>query len=190
MTGNDLQETDPEPAPATGSTWKKVISEWIKTILLALVLVLTIRTFVVEAYVIKGSSMEPTLHDEERLLISKFPEAWSPIERGDIVIFSHPHQPGKRLIKRVVGLPGEEVEIIGGRVYINGEALAEPYLAESGTSSHEWPSVVPEGHYFVLGDHRDVSNDSRNPAIGFVSAAQVVGKAVFLFYPFKRLKIL
>lgn len=157
--------------------------EVIRTIAIVLVVVATIRTFVAEAYVIQGSSMEPTLHSSERLLITKFAPQIEGLDRGDIVIFEHPDEPGKRLIKRVVGLPGETIEIKGGLVYVNGKALDEPYQRPDLGSSHP-PHKIPEGYYFVLGDNRSVSNDSRS--IGDVPSAAIIGRAFVRFYPSVR----
>jgi signal peptidase I len=152
----------------------------VKVVVAVLVCVITIRTFVAEAYVVQGASMEPTVHNRERLLITKFAPRFEDLTRGDIVIFEHPREPGKRLIKRIVALPGESVEIRLGQVLIEGEVLNEPYLSpEFGT--HMNSHIVAEGCYFVLGDNRSVSNDSRR--LGDVHRSRIIGKAIFRFYP-------
>lgn len=164
------------------SRWGPAAWELLKTLILVLVFVTTIRAFVVEAYVIHGKSMEPTFRDSERLLISKFAPRFEELARGDIVIFNHPEEPGKRLIKRVIGLPGETVRIEDGRVLINGRPLAEPYLDSALHDGSQMRSIVVEAdHYFVLGDNRDISNDSRR--IGTIPRDAIVGKALVLFYP-------
>jgi signal peptidase I len=173
------------PAPyatAPGPRWKASLFELAKTLILVLVFVTTIRAFVVEAYVINGKSMEPTFHDSERLLISKFAPRFESLERGDIIIFNHPDEVGKRLIKRVVGLPGETVRIDDGRVFIDGVALDEPYLEGHLDHVTQLRSFVVEAdHYFVMGDNRDISNDSRR--IGSIPRDAILGKALVLFYP-------
>lgn len=161
--------------------------ELLKTLVLVIVLVLTIRAFVVEAYVINGRSMEPTFHDSERLLISKFAPRFESLNRGDIVIFEHPDEPGKRLIKRVLGFPGEFVRIERGILFVNGQRVDEPYL-ESDAGGDFDTKEVPDGHFFVLGDNRGISNDSRR--IGFIPQDRVLGKALLLFYPPSKVRFL
>ncbi len=178
------------PTESTGSRFRSSAFELLKTLVLVLVLVVTIRAFVVEAYVINGKSMEPTFHDSERLLISKFAPRFEELERGDIVIFQHGDDE-KRLIKRVIGLPGDEVEIRGGFVHVNGKRLDEPYLEDSDRdpTSNYGPRIVPPDHYFVLGDNRPTSNDSRREAVGFIGREQIIGKALILFYPPSKIRI-
>lgn len=166
----------PAPRPAG---WRQSLWELFKTAVIVLVFVTAVRSFVVEAYVIHGKSMEPTFHDSERLLISKFAPRFDSLHRGDIVIFNHPTEPGKRLIKRVVGLPGETVRFEHGHVYINDEPLEEPYGSLDG---YEMLSVgVKPDHYFLLGDNREISNDSRR--MGLIPRDAIVGKALVKFFP-------
>lgn len=168
--------------PPQAFRWRSSAWEVLKTLVLVLFLVVTIRTFVVEAYVIHGKSMEPTFFESERLLIEKFAPRFETLERGDIIIFNHPHDPGKRLIKRIIGLPGERVRIDRGIVYINGKPLEEPWLEKAERDgSHHDEELVPEGAYFVLGDNREISNDSRR--IGTIARGDIVGKYLFRFYP-------
>lgn len=145
-----------------------------------------LRSYVIEPYVISGVSMEPTFVDSERLLITKFAPRWESLGRGDIVIFQSPKEAEKRLIKRIVGLPGETVVIQDGHVYVNGAALLEPYLDPS---AHDYsqmrPVTLAPDEYFVLGDNRDRSNDSR--MIGPIAKAAMIGKALVAFYPRIRL---
>ena len=151
-----------------------------------LLVVFFLRTFVVEPYVISGISMEPTFIDSERLLISKFAPRWESLGRGDIVIFESPREPGKRLIKRIIGLPGETVVIQDGVVYVDGRAIDEPYLDPT---MHDYsqmrPMRIASDEFFVLGDNRDRSNDSR--MIGPIGKALMIGKALVAFYPRIRL---
>ncbi|GIW72751.1 MAG: signal peptidase I [Planctomycetota bacterium] len=189
----DLQPPGPAPLPGrnaegeTSALWRlrtvSAVWELCKTLAIVVVLVFGLRTFVVEAYVIHGTSMEPTFHPNERLLVSKFAPRFEAIQRGDIIVFRHPTEPGKRLIKRVLGLPGETVEIEDGQVYIDGRLVEEPYLGLPGGGDFG-PHRVPPNCYFVLGDNRKISNDSR--VIGDVPADLVLGKAFLLFYPHLR----
>jgi signal peptidase I len=178
--------TEPErpPGPPPSSRWRAPLTEILKTVALVLFLVVTIRTFVVEAYVVHGKSMEDTFHDGDRLLIEKFAPRFESISRGDVIIFHHPEEPGKRLIKRVIGLPGETVKIENGVVFIDGKPLAEPWLPEMPErhdGSFMEPKRIEPETYFVLGDNRDISNDSRR--IGAIPRHLIVGKFLFRFYP-------
>ncbi len=173
----------PPPPPADGANRvRSSLWELVKTVVVVLAVVLAIRAFVVEAYVIQGKSMEPSFHDSERLLISKFAPRFEDLKRGDIVIFHHPYEPGKRLIKRVIGLPGETIRLDDGRVFVNGDRLDEPYLEGRFQDGYNMRSVELDAeHYFLLGDNRGTSNDSRN--MGPISRDAIVGKALVLFYP-------
>jgi signal peptidase I len=178
-------ELDPLPlpglAPQRSRAWPFFI-ELAVILAVVFIVVITTRTYVVEAYVIHGKSMEPTFHDSERLLISKFAPRFESLVRGDIIVFNHPDEPGKRLIKRIIGLPGDSVRMEDGRVFVNGELIPEPYLDETSRDGFHMRTIVIEAeHYFVLGDNRDISNDSRR--MGSIPADAVIGKALVLFYP-------
>jgi signal peptidase I len=162
-------------------SWRSSILELLKTLIVVLVLVVAMRAYVVEAYVIQGASMEPTFHESERLLVSKFAPRFDELKRGDIVIFEHPDTPGKRVIKRVVGLPGETIRIESGRVYVNEVLLDEPYLQGYFDNDYRAAERIEPGRYFVLGDNRARSNDSRS--MGTIPVDSIVGKAFVLFYP-------
>jgi len=164
--------------------------EVLQTIGLSVVLAFGIRHFVAEARYIPSGSMLPTLEVNDRLVIEKISYRFSPPERGDIVVFWPPESltpPGRRrdaFIKRVIGLPGEEVTVRDGQVLIDGVTLAEPYI--SAPPDYQWgPEVVPEGTYLVLGDNRNSSYDSH--AWGFLPAENIIGKATVRFWPIHRI---
>jgi len=132
--------------------------------------------------------MMPTLTDQERIFINKFTYHYGlgAIERGDMVVFKYPLDTSKSYIKRVVGIPGDLVKIDAGKVFVNGEPLAEPYVPEEYRDHVSWgPDTVPGDKYFVLGDHRSSSNDSR--AWKFVDRKYIYGKAVFVYWPLDKL---
>jgi signal peptidase I len=134
---------------------------------------------------VEGTSMAPLLSDQERIFINKFVYHFEPIERGDVVVFWYPLDRTKSFIKRVVGLPGDEVEIRRGRVYINGKSLEEPYVPSQYIDTAAYgPVQIPREEYFVMGDHRISSNDSR--IFGPVPAAFIYGKAVFAYWPWTQ----
>ena len=146
----------------------------------------TESSYVVQAFKVQGSSMSPTLVNGERILVNKFVYSFnfSPIERGDIVVFWYPEDPNLSFIKRVVGLPGEIVEIRGGEVYVDGEPHPELYIAEDKRDSRNLtPREVRPGHYFVLGDNRIGSNDSRS--WGFVPKRYIYGQAFLRLWPIR-----
>lgn len=163
--------------------------ELTQTVVTAVILAFGIRTFVAEARYIPSSSMEPTLEINDRLIIEKLSYHFREPVRGDVVVFN----PTEALvaqdfhdafIKRIIGLPGETVEVKEGKVYVNGEEITEKYIAEDPNYDYG-PVVVPEGEYLVLGDNRNNSYDSHY--WGFVPKDKIIGKAFVRFWPFNRL---
>jgi signal peptidase I len=146
-------------------------------------------TFVAQAFRVQGTSMEPLLADGERIVVNKFVYRFRPIERGDVVVFWYPREPSVSFIKRVVGLPGDLVEIRHGHVFVNGSELKEGYLSAAfrGDDARP-PTEVRQGYYYVLGDHRRSSNDSRS--WGEVPERYIYGRAVFRFWPLGRIGLI
>jgi len=159
---------------------KEVIKEIIITILMALVIYFLLQ-FVVQFKPVLGSCMEPTLQTSgQRIIISRVAYWFHDPQRGDIITLHPPVQSSKDFIKRIVGLPGETVEVRQGKVYINGIPLDEPYVKKSFTYSMD-PIKIPEGHYFVLGDNRDIASDSH--VWGTITRSEIVGKAWITYWP-------
>lgn len=179
------QAPEPPPARRRRFPFSILTLSWLRDLLIAVALALAIIAFVYQPVKVEGSSMAPQLSDQERIVINKFIYKFEPIQRGDIVVFRYPRDPGKSFIKRVVGLPGETVEIRRGVVHINGMALHEDYLPPQEQDLQSYPPtrLLPQ-HYFVLGDHRRSSNDSR--AWGTVHRDFIYGKAVFAYWPPER----
>jgi signal peptidase I len=169
-----------ERRSAMGRRLMHLLREVIETLLPALVIVLGINVFVARATSIESQSMEPTLYEAQRLIIEKISFRLHPPRRGDIIVFRQPNYGTKPLIKRVVGLPGEVIECREGRVYVDGQPLAEPYLHVSTAPSGPYDRV-PEQMLFVMGDNRGNSNDSR--AFGFVPYSAILGRAWFRYWP-------
>ncbi len=174
------------PPPPRSSSIKRDVFELAKMVVWVVVMFYGLRTFVVEGFEIRGHSMENTLENRERVLVLKFVYMFRPIERGDVIVFRFPNDPKRRFVKRVIGLPGDTVKIEKGRVYVNGAPIDEPYvnmgegnMRASGESLSEL--TVPEEHFFVLGDHRDVSSDSRS--WGAIPRDAIIGEAVLRFWP-------
>lgn len=159
----------------------------VQMVLLAGVLALLIRLFVVEPFRVDGPSMEPTLFTGERLLVDKFSYRLHPPGRGDVVVFRNPRNLREDYIKRVVGLPGDTVEMRLGRLYVNGQPVPEPYVLRDGISTYG-PEQIPPGYCFVLGDNRANSRDSR--FFGPVPLQLLKGRAWLIFWPPRRVHIL
>ena len=168
-----------EQAPAQEKIkWGRFFLDIIETLILAVVLFFGINA--VSARVrVDGFSMRPTLDDGEFVLVSKLNYKLSNVQRGDIIVFHYPMDPEQELIKRVIGLPGDRIEVDKGIVYVNGQALEEPYIAAPPAYSSQWN--VPEDRLFVLGDNRNDSSDSHS--WGFLPFENVVGKAVLIYWP-------
>jgi signal peptidase I len=158
---------------------------WLRDLILSLLLAFVVIFFLYQPVQVEGTSMLPRLSNHERILVNKFIYRFEPIQRGDIVVFWFPLDPQKSYIKRVVGLPGERVSVVDGRVLVNESLLQEPYLPERFHDRETFPSVlVGPDHYYVLGDHRESSNDSR--VWGTVERRFIYGKAVFVYWPFSE----
>jgi signal peptidase I len=185
-----MQEpTNARPAPTTegpvSSSLRHELRGWTRDLLLAVGLAMVIIIFLYQPVKVEGTSMAPLLTDQERIFINKFVYRFEPVERGDVVVFWYPLDRSKSFIKRVVGLPGETVEIRQGRVYVNGKRLNEPYVPPQFTDVSTFgPVRVPPDEYFVMGDHRASSNDSR--VFGPVPSRYIYGKAVFAYWPVER----
>ncbi|MEQ8998238.1 MAG: signal peptidase I [Coleofasciculus sp. B1-GNL1-01] len=184
MTRAQNRDSEKQSVQKTENPWV----EGFKTIGLSIFLAIGIRSFVAEARYIPSGSMEPTLQINDRLIIDKISYNFRQPQRGDIVVFS-PTDALKQqnfkdaFIKRVIGLPGETVEVKGGRVYVNGQVLREQYIEEEAEYSYG-PVTVPEDNYLVLGDNRNNSYDSHY--WGFVPRNNIIGRAIVRFWPLDR----
>ncbi|MGQ9571687.1 MAG: signal peptidase I [Dehalococcoidia bacterium] len=202
---------EPTPGPPIGvpplrrrRRYLTIFREVVETLLLALLIFLAVRESV-QNFKVEGSSMFPSLEDGQYIIVNKLAYAQFDLGifdflpffdagedstrhlfggpgRGDVVVFQSPTNPDRDFIKRVIGLPGDEVEIRDGLVYINGEPLDEPYISGTTTCLSRWCSLtVPEEHFFVLGDHRNNSSDSRQ--FGPIPEKNIIGKAWFSYWP-------
>jgi signal peptidase I len=168
---------------------KAQILEYVESFVTAAILAAVIIIFIGQNFVVQGSSMEPNLHNRERLFVEKISYRFHQPKRGEIVVFKYPLLPKRKFIKRVVGVPGDEVKIRENKVYVNGTRLDEEYL-DSLTYGEFGPVYVPPGHIFVLGDNRNNSEDSRFRDVGFVPFKNVVGRACFRWWPPTKMKVL
>jgi signal peptidase I len=174
---HSTSSSDDSPTPL-----RRELRSWTRDLAVALGLALVIIIFLYQPVKVEGTSMAPLLSDQERIFINKFVYRFEPIERGDVVVFWYPLDRSKSFIKRVVGLPGETIEIRSGHLYINNRELQEPYVPASYLDGSSYPALkIPPDQYFVMGDHRDSSNDSR--MFGTVPRDYIYGKAVFAYWP-------
>lgn len=174
-------------AAPPGATFWGALS-WFRDLVFSVVIAVILIVFIYQPVKVEGTSMMPTLTDQERIFINKFTYHYGlgGIERGDMVVFKYPLDPSKSYIKRVVGIPGDRIQIVDGQVIRNGTQLVETYVPEQYRDHQSWgPKEVPADEYFVLGDHRSSSNDSR--AWGFVNRKFIYGKAVFVYWPLEKL---
>jgi signal peptidase I len=179
-----------QPVPAKRSVLGSV-AHWARDLMISVVLAIFVILFIYQPVKVEGTSMMPTLDDQERIFINKFVYRFhfGNIDRGDTVVFWFPGDPSKSYIKRVIGMPGDRVAVDDGKVLVNGQALVENYVpAEYRDQSSMSERVIPDGEYFVLGDHRSSSNDSR--AWGMVPRRYIYGKAVFIYWPLDKMGLL
>ncbi len=177
-------------SPPEGLSGKRKALRWLRevleTVLPAVLIAVLINFFLAQATQVHGQSMEPTLHSNQRLVVEKVSYRFHGPRRGDIVVLKSPQRDSELLIKRVIGLPGETVELRRGEVYINGQKLDEQYL-EGSTGGNWGPLTVPPLHVFVLGDNRNFSNDSR--AFGMVPIKNIVGRAWLCYWPLNEVRV-
>lgn len=176
---------------------RKELMEWIISLVIVLVVAFAVRNFVFGVVIVKGSSMEPTFEHNDVTVINKFSYLLGNPKQGDIVVCSYDKGTAEEnIIKRVIGIPGDVIDIETGEDYeyivlVNGQAIAEPYLKENMEQSGdiEYPYTVPEGSYFVMGDNRNNSNDSRSKLIGAIPKSNIAGKVAIRVMPFERAEI-
>jgi signal peptidase I len=172
--------------PVTPARTGTGIGVWLRDLMISLAISAFIIIFLYQPVKVEGTSMMPSLEDQERIFVNKFVYRLESIERGDIVVFRYPRDPSKSYIKRVIGTAGDHIRIDAGQVYVNGQPLDEEYVPLEYTDSRSYPEmIVPSQSYFVLGDHRSMSNDSRD--FGSVNQSFIYGKAVFGYWPMDKL---
>ena len=186
MVAGDVSEQGQQAQPLQQES-KSWLRESLESIIPALIIVMFINAFLAQATRVEGQSMQPNLHNNERIIIEKVSYHLRPPERGEIVVLRIPGRQSAPLIKRVIGLPGETVAIHDGKVYINGTALEEPYINQV-TYGNMPARTVPPGNVFVLGDNRNASNDSR--FFGMVPFEHIVGRAWLRYWPLDEIGLI
>ena len=176
------------------TSWQDTASDWLVSIIVAVALAFCIRTFLVEPYMVEGSSMYPTLKNHERLIVDKLSYFVTNPKRGEIVVFRFPKDESRDFIKRVIAVGGDTIEMKNGQVFVNGQALKEDYIYKNDPKGKNISSyrktIVPEGTIFVLGDNRNNSEDSRFADVGFVPHKLVKGSALLCFWPLGNMRVI
>lgn len=179
----------PPPEVAARRSRGMTLRVWLRDLAVSIGVSAFFIIFLYQPVKVEGTSMLPGLEDQERIFVNKFVYRWEPISRGDVVVFRYPRDLSKSYIKRVVAVEGDRVVIDKGRVYVNGYLLDESYVPLQYHDNRSMTEVVvPENAYFVLGDHRSMSSDSRD--FGPVGREYVTGKAVFIYWPMEKLGLL
>ena len=176
---------------SSSTSWRGAL-EWIATLAVAILIALGIHQFLFRQYVVDGISMVPTLQNGERLLVDRIPYYFGPPKRGDIIVFRAPLQyapQGQDWVKRVIGLPGDTIQIKNGQLYLNGKLVREPFINGPMLKSRPFgPEKVPPGDLFVMGDNRNVSLDSR--IIGPIKISSVIGRVDIVFWPLNQFHVI
>ncbi len=155
---------------------------WVRDFIISVMASFFIITFLYQPVKVEGTSMQPELRDQDRLFVNKFAYNFEKISRGDVVVFYYPRDTQKSYIKRVIGLPGDNIRIDDGRVFVNGQRIDESYVPKRFRDVRSMADmVVPPDEYFVMGDHRSISSDSRD--FGPVTRKLIYGKAAFIYWP-------
>jgi signal peptidase I len=182
-----LAAFESHPGSASAGGWLGALS-WVRDLAFSVVIAVVLIVFIYQPVKVEGTSMMPALTDQERIFINKFTYRFGigSIERGDMVVFWFPLDRSKSYIKRVIGVPGDIVEVDSGTVIVNGEPLEEDYVPDAYRDHQSYAAMtVPPDHYYVLGDHRTSSNDSR--AWGTVHKDYIYGEAVFVYWPLEKM---
>jgi signal peptidase I len=189
--GPDVQETGGAgtegPTPVVQEP-KTTVSSWLRDLVISVVVSVFIIVFLYQPVRVEGTSMLPVLEDQDRLFINKMAYRVGDIHHGDVVVFLYPHDHSKSYIKRVIALPGEEVRIDHGKVFVNGRLVKERYVPAMYADDRSQPEMkVPPHEYFVMGDHRSISSDSRD--FGPVDRDLIYGKAAFVYWPMDQVGV-
>lgn len=179
---SQMETMDITPAASLQQRLKRALTELFEVIVIAGILFLGVNLVTARVRV-ESISMEPSLHAGEFVIVNKLAYRWEEPQRGDIIVFRFPLNPDKRYIKRVIGIEGDSIEVRDGQVYLNALLLEEPYIVAAPNYANEWQ--VPENKFFVLGDNRNNSNDSKN--WGMLEEDLVIGKAEFIYWPIEEM---
>lgn len=183
-----MSDSTEAPGKVKDGPQKSALREILESLIIAVILALLIRAFVFQPFYIPSGSMEPTLQIQDHIIVNKFIYRFREPERGDIVVFKYPLNPKKDFVKRLVGKPGERVELRSSKVYVNGREAPEKFLPPGLKFQDFGPVLVPENTYLMLGDNRNNSDDSR--VWGPLPKENIIGKAMLVYWPLDRIRIM
>lgn len=184
---NDNANEKIKEGRSKGKKKASFFGEVLESIAIAVVLAFVIRVFLFQPFYIPSSSMEPTLKPGDRIIVNKFMYRFKEPERGDIIVFKYPLDPKRDFIKRLIGLPGETIEIKDSVLYVNGKKVEQPFLPKGLRYGDYGPVEIPEGNYFMMGDNRNNSEDSRE--WGMLPEENIVGEAMVIYWPLSRITL-
>jgi len=190
QTGREPELPAPIPQPENNhpGNRRSGMNSWLRDLVISVAVSTFIIIFLYQPVRVEGTSMLPMLEDQDRLFVNKMAYHVGEIHRGDVVVFLYPHDHQKSYIKRVIALPGDDLKIDHGRVFVNGRELAEKYVPLRFEDSRSLPEfVIPDREYFVMGDHRSISSDSRD--FGPVDRELIYGKAAFVYWPMEQVGV-
>lgn len=185
------ENNEPQNQPGKKNSWAAELWDWVKTIAIAFVIMVLLNMFVFNLSMVKGESMQPTLVASERLFINKVVYRFSAPSHGDVIVLKDPSDgPDKKefLVKRVVGVPGDTIEVKDQKLYVNGAAQQEGYTDVPIEDPGFEPIVLEEGRYFVMGDNRHLGKSKDSRMFGSVKESDIVGRAEFIFWPLSEIK--
>src|SRR3954451_16682028 len=183
---NQVPEKTEEKPVSPRRGFGHALKAWVRDLVIALAIAAFIIIFLYQPVKVEGTSMMPGLEDQERIFVNKFVYRWEPIARGDIVVFRYPRDTSKSYIKRVVGVAEDHIRIDNGQLYVNSQVVEEDYVPSDYADARSYPEItLPKNRFFVLGEHRTMSNDSRD--FGPVNERFIYGKAVFGYWPMEKL---
>ncbi|MDR0268562.1 signal peptidase I [Paenibacillus sp.] len=182
----DKPKAEPKPRGLFSEVW-----DWAKTIVIAFVIMMLLNLFVFNLSMVKGQSMQPTLYEKERLFIDKIVYDFKAPKRGEVVVLHDPSNgPDKKefLVKRIIGTPGDTVEVKDHKLYVNGQLQVEPYTEVEIQDPDFGPLKIDDDHYFVMGDNRHAGASKDSRSFGSVNAKGIVGRAEFIFWPVNKIR--
>lgn len=183
-----LQPEGVEASVASGEPHKSGFSAWLRDLLFSIAVSFLIITFLYQPVRVEGTSMMPELHDQERLFINKYAYRFEKVHRDDVVVFFYPRNHQMSYIKRIIAGPGDTLRIDNGQLFVNNRPVAEPYVPFGYRDERSYPEITLAGNqYFVMGDHRSISSDSRD--FGPVDRNLIYGKAVFVYWPMDKMGV-
>lgn len=192
MEHSTFEEQNQKPVPKqAGKSWPAELWDWVKTIVLAFVIMMLLNLFVFNLSMVKGQSMQPTLVESDRLFVNKMVYHFGEPARSDVIVLRDPSEDaGKKdfLVKRIVGLPGDTIEVKDHHLYVNGIQQAESYTDIEVQDPDFGPLTLASDHFFVMGDNRHEGKSKDSRVFGSITSSEIVGKAEFIFWPFSEMK--